>query len=114
MPVSKPNFQWPSDLGANRNIKPAVTQTKFGDGYELRAANGINFRPKVWKVQFTYLTPEAMQILDFLEARGGLESFTWTDPLDKVGTYVCREWDSVQDGFGMYDITGQFEQVFEI
>lgn len=111
--MSKPVFTWTPDLGASQTITPSVQQTKFGDGYELRVPVGINSTPKSWSVTFSKGPAEAMAILDFLEARGGREAFTWTDPFDRAGTYVCREWTGGQAMFGVYQVTATFEQVFE-
>lgn len=109
----KPAFTWHPDLGAQQHITSSVQQTKFGDGYELRVAKGINLTPRTWEVSFTRGPSEAKDILAFLEARAGLESFAWTDPLDREGTYVCREWGGGQQAFGVYVVSATFEQVFE-
>lgn len=111
--MSKPVFIWLPDLGAEQSIKPAVQPTKFGDGYELRVATGINFTPKTWNVTFTKGSSEAKDILTFLKARSGLESFSWIDPLDETGTFVCREWTTRQQMFGVRSVSATFEQVFE-
>lgn len=109
----KPEFLWSPDVGAQQTVRPTVNQVKFGDGYELRVPVGINFKPRSWQVRFTKGPDEAVQILTFLEERGGVEAFTWTDPMNQLGTYVCREWSSVRIGQAGYQITGTFEQVFE-
>lgn len=111
--MSKPNFNWTPDLGAQQTMTPTVTQTKFGDGYELRIAQGVNFKPRSWSVTFSKGSDEAMAILDFLEARGGIEAFAWTDPFNNAGTYVCRQWSAAQAVFGVYSVSATFEQVFE-
>jgi len=108
-------FGWSPDKGARQKIAPNVKRTKFGDGYELRVPVGVNTKPKNWSVTFTRPAATAEAILDFLSARAGVEPFTWVDPMGKTGTYVCREWESGQmtEGFGVYQISGTFEQVFE-
>ena len=111
--MSRPVFVWLPDLGASKSTLPNVTATKFGDGYELRVARGINSTPSSWSVTFTKGSQEAMEILDFLEARAALEAFEWRDPLDKVGSYVCREWNASQSMFGVYSVSATFEQVYE-
>lgn len=111
--MSKPNFTWEPDLGAQQKLKPNVTQTKFGDGYELRVATGVNLMPRVWTVTFTKPATEAVAILSFLEARQGLEAFSWKDPMGYEGVFVCREWSASQSMQGLYQVSGTFEQVFE-
>ena len=111
--MSFPTFTWNPDLGATRKMTPRVTATKFGDGYEMRTSNGINFSPRNWTVTFTRATEESVAIIDFLDARAAKEPFTWVDPMGKTGTYVCREWSSVQSEFGLYTVSATFEEVFE-
>ena len=111
--MSKPTFVWSHDIGALQQITPLVTQTKFGDGYESRIANGINVTPKTWEVSFTGDRIKAQDIMAFLEARAGTESFRWIDPMNKEGIYVCRKWGGSQRAFGVYVIQTTFEQVFE-
>lgn len=111
--MSKDNFAWHPDIGAQQKNKPTVHQTKFGDGYEARTPVGINSMPKSWSVKFTRPTVEAVAILNFLKAQSGVKAFTWTDPMDDAATYVCREWTSNQLPFGVYEVSGTFDQVFE-
>lgn len=106
-------FAWSPDIGAQRTMKPLVEPTKFGDGYEARTIKGINSKPASWSVTFTKNVGDAIQILDFLELMGASEAFNWVDPLNKTGVYVCREWTSHQPSFGLYVVSGTFEQVFE-
>lgn len=111
--MTKPTFSWNPDLGARQSIKPNVAQTKFGDGYELRIKQGLNYKPKTWELSFTGNSGEILPILAFLDARGGSESFLWSDPLGNTALYVCRAWSSNQQNFGVYSITATFEQIFE-
>lgn len=111
--MPKQTFSYSPDLGAKRSMRPTVSQVKFGDGYELRLRHGMNTSVRKWSMSFTRGADEAMQILAFLEARGAIESFLWTDPLDQIGTFVCREWTSSQVRFGIYKIDANFEEVFE-
>lgn len=111
--MSFPEFVWSPDLGAQQTTTPRVQQTKFGDGYELRVTKGINHKPKSWSVSFTRRPVEVKEIIAFLDQRGGVEAFTWVDPMGDSGTYVCREWNSSQQMLGVYVVTGTFEQVFE-
>lgn len=111
--MSKPVFQWNPDLGAQKSTKPTVYSIKFGDGYEQRIPVGINSKPHSWQVKFTRSLAEAESIGGFLEARGGVEAFTWTDPGGSVANYVCREWTQSKSSFGVCVVSGTFEQVFE-
>lgn len=96
--------------------RPAVRVAKFGDGYEQRAAYGINTMTRIWRVRFTDTQSAAVtpDIDAFLAARGGLEAFEWTDPTGVAGKYVCREWRRTWEpgpgyAYGWLDAT--FEEV---
>jgi phage-related protein len=100
-------------MSAQQTITPNVQQIKFGDGYEARLALGLNTKLARWDVSFTKTAQDAVTILNFLKARGAVEAFAWTDPLNRAGVYVCREWSSLQESFGIYTIRGVFEEIVE-
>ncbi len=104
-------FTWSPDIGAQRRMKPHVYQIKLGDGYENRIADGINFMLPSWTVKFTGSEAIVSQILNFLEGQQALTPFTWTDPLNNTGTYICRDWNSSQIGFGVYQLNAVFEGI---
>jgi phage-related protein len=106
-------FVWHPDIGAQREVDPAVEVTKFGDGYESRTTRGINPQHAVWTLTFTRQVAHFVPILDFIEARGARESFDWIDPLNRAGVYVCRKWTSFQQSFGIFVINATFEQISE-
>lgn len=110
--MTKPVFTWHPDRGSQQDVKPNVNVTKFGDGYELRTPAGINYKPANWSLKFERNQEVIEEIVAFLEDRGGHESFTWTTPLSKTGTWVCRQWKTAQNG-GTHELTCTFEQVFE-
>ena len=105
--------EWLSSFSHSLEKKPAVSQLKFGDGYEQRTAKGINTAPETWSLKFTYDYARAGQIMSFLEEQGGLKSFIWKTPLSRLITVVCREW-TVSTEPGLRTISAKFEQVFEV
>lgn len=112
--ASFPNFTWQPDLGAERSSQPLVTTVSFGDGYEQRVGQSLNRTKHGYSVTFTRPAKEALEIAAFLEDRGGLESFKWTDPLGEERTWVCRQWSGpTQQARGLYVIQASFEEVFE-
>jgi phage-related protein len=106
-------FTWYPDIDSEQKAKPSVTVTKFGDGYESRVGNGINTQPMTWSMVFTRSRAEGLAILSFLRARGSEQAFYWTNPLEELGVYVCREWSTRQMKNGHIRVTCSFEQVFE-
>ena len=112
--MAKEIFIGRPNMGTARKTKPRVHQTKFGDGYELRMADGINHKPRTWPLVFSGNFEEHTTQLDFIEECGGVTSFQWLDPRGETKTYVCREWESEQVEFGVYELRCDFEQVFDL
>lgn len=109
-----PEFKWLPNLGATSKHTPLVSTVSFGDGYELRVGQSVNRIKSSWDVEFSRPLQEIVEIKKFLEARGGLESFRWTDPIGESKAYVCREWNGpTQQHKGVYVISCTFEEVFE-
>jgi phage-related protein len=106
-------FTWFPDVDGDLSVKPLVEVTAFGDGYESRTAKGINTQKMVWTMVFTRARPEATAILTFVRARNAVEAFNWTNPLQELGVYVCREWKVKSMRGGNLQISLSFEQVFE-
>lgn len=106
-------FNWRPDLGAEQDETPNVGVVKLGDGYENRLPKGINSQASQWSVTFTKGLLEHKAIRAFLKQHGASKAFEWTDPTGEVGFYVCRSWKSKQEGFGVFSVSGTFEQVFE-
>jgi phage-related protein len=46
------------DKGASETPKPKVLKAQFGDGYEMRVADGINNTPRTWSLGFNNRTRE--------------------------------------------------------
>ena len=107
-------FTYTPDYGAEKDIKPNVRQSKFGDGYQQRQANGINTMPGTWPLTFSLRTDtEADAVEAFLVARAGGEAFDWTPPSGAAGKYVCMAWRRRKDRYNLNTITCTFEQVYE-
>lgn len=117
------NNNWHPEENNGYTVKPTVKATKFGDGYEQRTPIGVNTQPKIWNLKYTFANPtgktglpsgtDANEFLAFLQERGGVTSFTWTDPRNKTGKYVCREWEESSPKMGIVTISVKFEQVFD-
>lgn len=111
--MTVPTFTWLPDIDSRLACEPTVSVTKFGDGYEARAANGINSQPDKWSLTFTRSREESSEILAFLRERGAIKSFVWVNPLGETGAYVCRAWD-VTSKRGMLQVMCDFQRVFEV
>lgn len=107
-------FSYIPDFDAVESQRPIVRRAKFGDGYEQRIRFGLNTDPREWRLTFDNRTDtERDNILSFLEARGGVESFDWTSPLGSVGKYVCDEWQTTLKNYNNNRIQVTFREVFE-
>ena len=106
-------FTWRPDLGAERAVGSTAKATQFDDGYEVRITTSLNVAPRKWSVTFTTPLVAHKAILTFLGARQGIEAFEWTDPLGDKALYKCVDWKSSQIGFGVFSVSGTFEEVFE-
>lgn len=118
-------FTWHPAIGNSVDIEPKVNVTSFGDGYELRAVDGINNQKQVWSLTFEGTRTDMEAIAKFLKARGAHEAFRWVTPDHVIGheddlynvesheiTVVCRKWSRTRNT-GWQQITCTFEQVFE-
>lgn len=98
------------------NIEPRVLMVRFGDGYEQRAADGINHMPQRWNIAFTKRSDaDVDSVYDFLVARGGVEHFLWT-PRGEASPrkFVCRSWQRTFDHHtSVQGIKFTMEEVFE-
>jgi len=110
--MTRPTFTWHPEWDSQLSEEPDITVTKFGDGYELRVPKGINNRPEKWSLTFSRTTQQFPDVLTFVRARNGVESFYWTTPLGETKVFVCRSW-RLSRKQGHNAISLEFEQVFE-
>lgn len=113
--MTRPVFSttWAPDEGGEEEITPSVNVAKFGDGFEQRVAKGLNPEVISWTLSFTGNATKILPIRTFLRARGGVESFQWTNPLSEVGLYVCRRYPLKKLSAGILQISVKFERVYE-
>ena len=100
--------------GAQKTSQPAVRKVQFGDGYSQRLTFGLNQNPKSWSLTWEVSEANADTIEDFLDARGGAESFDWTPP-DTATSYkwICEQWTKTIPYLNRATISATFTQVFE-
>lgn len=100
--------------GAQKSSQPAVRKVQFGDGYSQRLTFGLNQNPKSWSLTWEVSEANADTIEDFLDARGGAESFDWIPP-DTATSYkwICEQWTKTIPYLNRASITATFTQVFE-
>lgn len=107
-------FTYTPSFEATENSQPRVRRFQAGDGYEQRITFGLHADPKEWSLTFANRDDtERDNILTFLEARGGVESFDWTPPRGTTGKYVCSEWQTTLSNCNNNQIQVTFREVFE-
>jgi phage-related protein len=109
-------FTWCPDYPPTEESQPRVRRTQLGDGYEHRLRFGLNTDLKTWQLEFRRRSnSETTDIDNFLEARGGVESFTWTPPLwsSPAAQFVCDQWSITAEAHNINNIRATFRQVPE-
>lgn len=107
-------FTYTPSFEATESSKPRVRKFAAGDGYEQRIRFGLNTDPKEWTLTFANRTDaERENIVTFLEARAGVESFDWTPPRGGAGKFVCDEWQATLNNCNNNQIQATFREVFE-
>lgn len=108
-------FTYTPSFEATEASKPRAQKFQAGDGYEQRIRFGLNTDPKEWSLTFANRDDiERDAIADFLEARGGVESFDWTTPRGIAGKFVCEEWQVTLSNCNNNQIRATFREVFEV
>lgn len=101
------------DFNSSVAIKPRVLAAQFGDGYAMRAGDGINTRADEWQLTFSSRTAaERDTIMAFLGARNGTEPFDWTAPDGTAGRWTCPEWGYAPNTAAANTITARFVRDF--
>jgi len=107
-------FTYTPSFTATEDSQPRVRTTQFGDGYSQRLRYGLNTDPKTWRLTFLNRTDaERENIVTFLEARAGAESFDWTPPRGSAGKYICQQWAMDMLNCNNNTVTATFVEVFE-
>jgi phage-related protein len=105
-------FNWAPDSRPSARFQHQVRSAKFGDGYEQVAADGINSETQSWQLSFTGSKERTREILDFLRARKGYQSFYWTPPFAEKMLFRCTEYAPAELGGGQWSISATFNQSF--
>lgn len=72
---------------SQKSVQPRVNQTQFGDGYKLRAADGLNTQVTIWDLVWPGLLPDdAEEIEAFFVDHDGHTPFWWQEPRTTLTT----------------------------
>jgi phage-related protein len=108
------------DKGLSRSNEPIVIKSQFGDGYQLRVANGINNLKQSISVSFaTRPKADIDDIVEFFELKAGVTAFTYVLADSNGGSseesikVLCSTWDQTWDYDDYYTLSATFERVYE-
>lgn len=95
---------------AARILKPEI-----GDGFAQRAPDGINNIPYVLTLMWTELKgTEKDNIINFLQARRGYQSFNYTYPGLSAAVFVCEDYSWTHVTADDYTVSATLKQVFDL
>jgi phage-related protein len=108
-------FTWVPDYAITEQHEPTVFTSKLGGNYEQRLTVGLNNDLAKWPLTFdNRSSAEYNEIMAFLDARKGSESFDWTTPRGLAGKrWKCASWSGTGKSANLNRIEATFEQVAE-
>ncbi|MBC2680630.1 phage tail protein [Pseudomonas baltica] len=106
-------FTWCARIDGTSTPEYRVRTSKFGDGYEQVAGDGLNNRSDSWALTFAVGEKAALEIKAFLDRHGGFKSFLWTPPLGELGFYRSTAPTVTSHGADRYTLTATFTTAFQ-
>jgi len=102
------------DSDASKSVQPRIIEANFGNGYTVRAGDGLNTKPVTWTLSWSVLTSAEADYIDgFLDDKAGYIAFLYTVPGDTERQYTCKEW-SRMPGEVLEKVSAKFVQNFDI
>ena len=101
---------------SNRTTTPDILKMNFGNGYEQRMANGINYLRDNWQVSWEGLNvTDRNKVVTFLQSISAGDYFTWTTPFDGASKKFVLDggWSMSDNGGVVFTINATFRQVFD-
>ncbi|MBX9348709.1 phage tail protein [Chromobacterium vaccinii] len=109
-------FVWIPSLNPETETAPAVSVSRFGDGYSQRVPAGINSIVDSYNLSFNYRNDkEIADMSSFLERHGGVRWFWFQSPGGGKVKVVCQKpWRRIFVSKGVVTLICTFDQVFDI
>ncbi len=103
-------------VNSQASYQPRIIRVDFGNGYSLRAGDGINTIPFKGSLEFDLLDDDEYEdIKALLVARGGYEAFYYTLPGESTQKkFIAVSWDRKYGEAGLNAISIKMEEVFDI
>ncbi len=95
-----------------------IIKAQFGDGYEQRIPNGINYKRDLISIVWENLSQaQKTTVLNALAtARYGADYITYTPPGESTAKKFVQDgqWQTQTDGGNIFTISVPFRQVFDL
>lgn len=101
------NFPFTEDRRPSKNVESLTRNIQFGDGYLQRINDSIHNFKKSYSVTFNNRS-NADDIIDFFEARNGVEAFNFDG--EEV---ICQKWSEVKVTPGIKSVSATFTVVYD-
>lgn len=115
MPASLP-LATEIDQASSGSTQFRVLINRYGNGYEQRAADGLNNNLATWEVSWEGLTLTSFNtIVSAIETAKGVDYFTWTAPGDASSKkWVIETYSRKNTSGGIYGVSATLRQVADL
>ena len=106
------------DRGVQQTATPRVLKAQFGDGYEMRAVEGINNTPRSWALTFNNRTKSDIdKLYKFMNTLASVDTAKLTVPNavdgEETATVVLEDYSRTLVYDDYYTLTCTAREVFE-
>ena len=108
------------DKTMTKSSRPRVLVSKFGDGYEQRAPDGINNIEEVFSLQFRTRENDFVDdVVAFLDSKGGHTKFAFRFPdSNEIGgekeiKVICDDYSTTYEYDNFYTLSVNLRRVYE-
>lgn len=100
----------------SKTTTPRILETKYGDGYRQRMADGINSLEQQYEAGWENITTaEKNALIALFVGWGGWDAFSWTIPGDSLATvWTCKSWKETPKTPGYWDLSASFQREFDV
>jgi phage-related protein len=110
---------WPATIPISyetqKKATPRILIAKFGDGYEQRTPEWINYLPRQVTVKVDQTRDVIYTLEQFLISTMGCQAFWFTPYQDSAGTFVADQgWTVTEKGFDYAILEVTIREVFEL
>ena len=102
------------DVGLSKDKKFRFLETKFGDGFSARLADGLNGQDVNYNPVWANCHPEdAQTLIDFFDQQEGWKSFDYTVPYETTPMkWICRGYRQSYPTGVTVTVDATFERVY--